>query len=82
MKRLVTESYLVDRLPPELRLGLPSGHHVRVVIEHEITDEELRRNVDREIQKGLDSLNAGRSHSAEDVLARIEARLPKVAAAG
>lgn len=82
MRRLVTESYPIDRLPPELRPGLPSGHRVRVVIEHDLTDEELLQELDREIQTGIDDLDAGRKHSAEDVLAFLDQRLkPAVNAA-
>ncbi len=81
MRRFVCEDYPVDKLPRDLHPGLPAGRRVRVVIEDEITDEELREEFDREIQRGLKSLDEGRSHTAEEILARIEARRPKAAAA-
>jgi len=81
MRRFVREDYPVEKLPCDLHPGLPAGRRVRVVIEDDITDGELREEFDRNIQSGLRSLDDGRSYTAEEVLARIEARRPKAAAA-
>jgi predicted transcriptional regulator len=81
MRRFVCEDYPVDRLPRDLHPLLPTGRRVRVVIEDAITDAELRQELDREIGKGLKSLDEGRSYTAEEVLDWIEARSEKAAAA-
>jgi hypothetical protein len=74
MRRFVCDDYPIDRLPRDLHPQLPTGRRVRVIIEDEIGDEELRREFDREISKGLRSLDEERVYSAEEVLAHLEAR--------
>ena len=82
MRRFVSERYPIDKLPRDLHPQLPTGRFVRVVIEDDISDEELRAEFDMEIAKGIASLDAGHSYSPEEVLARLEARFaPKVSAA-
>ncbi len=81
MRRFICEAYPIDRLPQDLYPGLPSGRLVRVVIEDKITDDELRQELDAEIGKGLDDIAAGRVLSADEVLARIDARSGSRAAA-
>lgn len=74
MRTFVCERYPIDKLPRDLHPQLPSGRTVRVVIEDDITDEEWRAELDAELAKGLASLDAGISYSAEEVLAHIEAQ--------
>lgn len=82
MRRFVCERYPTDQLPRDLHPHLPPGRQVRVIIEDEISDQELRAELDREIAKGLASLDAGLSFTAEEVLERLDARFaPKASAA-
>ena len=80
MRRFVCDDYPIDKLPRDLHPQLPTGRRVRVIIEDEISDEQFRQEIDREIAKGLRSLDEGRSYSAEEVLARLEAHRPVAAA--
>lgn len=83
MKIVLHNRYPVESLPDDIRPDeSEAGTHVRVVIEPAMSDEEVLAEFEREIQKGLDDLDAGRSYTAEEVLARIEEQLgPKVDAA-
>lgn len=74
MRRFVCDRYPIDKLPRDLHPQLPPGRTVRVVIEDDISDEELLAEFDAEIAKGLASLDAGLSYTAEEVLARLEAQ--------
>lgn len=79
MRRFVTDNYPLERLPRELHPGLPADRRVRVIIEDEITDEDLREERDRMLQEGLDDLAAGRVHPAEEVFAQLRAKYrPKI----
>ena len=76
----VCDDYQIDKLPRGLHPQLPTGRRVRVIIEDEISDDELRQEFDREIAKGLRSLDEERTYSSEEVLAHLEARRPAAAA--
>lgn len=75
MRRFVCERYPIDKLPRDLHPQLPSGRTVRVVIEDDISDEEWREELDREIDKGLRSLDEGRGIPIEEVERRLLERL-------
>ena len=81
VRRLICEKYPTDNLPRDLHPGLPPGRRVRVIIEDEVTDDELRREFHAEIQKSLIDIAAGRVFDVDEVLARIEARHGPAAAA-
>lgn len=75
MKFALHNSYPIESLPEEIRPDLPSGTHVRVLIEPAMSDDEVLAEFEREIQQGLDDLDAGRSYSVEEVLAHLEERV-------
>ena len=74
MRRFVCERYPIDKLPRDLHPQLPSGRTVRVVIEDDISDEDLLAEFDREIAKGIAQLDAGQGRSAAEVEANLKAR--------
>lgn len=79
VRRFVCENYPIDQLPRDLHPQLPEGRSVRVVIEDEISDEELRAEFDREIALGIADLDAGRWFTAEEVRAEMRARFGPLA---
>lgn len=79
MRRFVAENYPIDKLPRDLHPQLPTGRKVRVVVEDDISDGELLAELNREIAKGIADLEAGRSHSVEEVRADMRARFGPVA---
>ena len=78
MNRIVHEHYPVEKLPADLRPEMPDSR-VRVVIEREMTDEELLADLHEKLRVGLDQLDAGLGLPAEEILARIEARFKRKA---
>lgn len=74
MRRFVCERYPIDKLPRDLHPQLPEGRFVRVVIEDDISDEDLLAEFDRDIAKGTAQLDAGEVLSAEEVRADLAAR--------
>jgi predicted transcriptional regulator len=81
MRRFVCDDYPIDNLPRDLHPQLPTGRRVRVVIEDEISEAELREELEAEIAKGLRSLDEGRSLTADEVMAGLRARFGTRAAA-
>ena len=75
MKIVLHNRYPVENLPEDIRPDeFEAGSHVRLVIEPPMSDEEVLAEFEREIQKGLDDLAAGRTYTLEEVLAHIDER--------
>lgn len=74
MKFVLHDRYPIEKLPEDIRPSLPSGTHVRVLIEPAMSSDEVLAELDRELAKGVASLDAGLSYTAEEVLARLDAR--------
>lgn len=82
MRRFVRENYPIDSLPRDLHPHLPEGRQVRVIVEDDVSDEEMLAELDQKLAEGLKSLNEGRFYTAEEVLARLDDRFgPKADAA-
>jgi hypothetical protein len=79
MRKFVCERYPIDKLPRDLHPQLPEGRHVRVVIEDDISDEEILAELDGELAKGLRSLDEGRGIPIEEVERRLVARFGRAA---
>lgn len=82
MRRFVAENYPIDKLPRDLHPHMPAGRKVRVIIEDEISDEDLTAEFRMEIEKGLDDLDAGKVLSAEEVRTNLAARFNWTSDAG
>jgi hypothetical protein len=74
MTRIVHPHFPVEKLPEELRASFKDQSHVRLVIDDKQEDAALLAEFDAKIQEGLDDIETGRVHSAEEVRRLLKER--------